>query len=121
MGFFFLKSFRITDDFIEVVVNKITNQTAFIGKDSGKLMYWPEFLLGVNSVEFLNARNQQVFVKPLDHAGTINQSYSFMKPLKVKQNWMHVQLLDDSFKVIGKGWIKWNIDGKLLINYSLLS
>jgi hypothetical protein len=84
-------------------------------------MYWPEFLLSVNSIEFLDAENQQVFVKPLDHAGKTNTTCSFMKPLKIKQQWMRVLLLNDEFKATGKGWIKWNSKGKLLVKYSLLS
>ena len=84
-------------------------------------MYWPEFLLQVNSVEFINAEEQLIFVKPLDHAGKVIQSYSFMKPLKIKQDWMYVLLLNTNFEATGKGWIKWNSDGKLLIKYSLLS
>ena len=117
----YFKTVSITADFIEVIVNTTTNQTAFVDKRSGTLQYWPEFLLGVNSVEFINVNSQKIFVKPLDHAGIVNSNFSFMKPLKIKQNWMYVLLLNDSFKETGKGWIKWQEKDKLLITYNLLS
>jgi hypothetical protein len=34
---------------------------------------------------------------------------------------MHVVLLNDDFKDLGKGWVQWQKDGELLISYSLLS
>lgn len=118
---FYFKVVSVTDDFLELIVNTYNKQTAFVSKRSGTLKYWPEFLLGVNSVEFLNPKTQKIYVKPLDYAGTVNQSYSFMRPLKVRQDWMYVLLLDESFQITGKGWIKWQENNKLLIKYNLLS
>lgn len=120
-GILYFKAISVTNEFIEIEVNSITNQTAYVNKSSGKLLYWPEFLLGINSVELLNSETQNVHVKPLDYAGIVNQNYSFMRPLKIKQNWMYVILLTDGFDPVGKGWIKWIQNDKLLITYSLLS
>ncbi|WP_431137226.1 hypothetical protein [Psychroserpens mesophilus] len=120
-GILYFKAISITKEFVEIEVNTLTNQTAYVNIMSGKLMYWPEFLLDINSIEFLNSETQKVFVKPLEHAGIVNEHYSFMRPLKVKQNWMYVELLTDNFNSVGKGWVKWIHDGKLLIHYSLLS
>ncbi len=117
----YFKVISVTEDFLEVEVNKINERTAYVKKKSGKFMYWPEFLLSVNSVELLNEKTQQIHIKPLDHAGLVNQPYSFMKPIKIRQNWMNVLLLTDDFEVNGKAWIKWKENGKLLIKYSLLS
>ncbi len=117
----YFKAISVTDDFIEIEVNKLNNQTAFVSKYSGVLKYWPEFLLSINSVELLDPTTQAIYVKPLDHAGTLNHSYSFMRPLKIKQDWMYVLLLHNDLKPVGKGWIKWHEDGKLLITYSLFS
>lgn len=117
----YFKVVSVTKDFLEVVVNTSSHQTAFVYKGSGVLKFWPEFLLSINSVEFINKDSQKVYVKPLDHAGTVNTSYGFMKPLRVQQNWMYVLLLNDGFEVTGKGWIKWQGNNQLLITYNLLS
>jgi hypothetical protein len=115
------KAISVTEEFIEIEVNKLTNETAFVSKSSGKIMYWPEFLLSINSVEFLNNDNQNVYIKPLNNAGIVKQSFSFMRPLKINQNWMYVLLLTDNLDRVGNGWIKWNEHGELIIAYSLLS
>ncbi len=120
-GILYFKAISVTGEYVEIEVNKHSNQTAFVSKFSGELRYWPEFLLSINSVEFLNPKTQNIYVKPLNHAGIVNQAYSFMRPVKIQQDWMYVYLLSDDFESVGKGWIKWNENGKLLINYSLLS
>lgn len=119
MLYFKVKS--ISHDFIEVVVNTTNNQTSFVDRYAGKLQYWPEFLLGIHSVEFLQPTNYKVYVKPLDYAGTVATPYSFMRPIKIQNEWMYVELQGDDFKEVGKGWIRWTKDGNLLITYNLLS
>ncbi|MFD2824211.1 hypothetical protein ACFS5M_11070 [Lacinutrix iliipiscaria] len=120
-GILLFKAQSITQDFIEVTVNETNQQTAFVSKYSGHLQYWPEFLLHVHSVEFPNPEHETIYVKPLDHAGTVTTTYSFMKPLRIKKDWMFVELQDDSFNSVGKGWIKWQDTNGLLVRYSLLS
>jgi len=120
-GILYFKAISVTNDFIEIEVNKLTHQTAFVHKSSGVLKYWPAFLLTVNSIEFIHPKTQNIYVKPLNHAGIVKQSYNFMQPLKINQDWMYVLLLNDDFETIGNGWIKWNDNGNLLITYSLLS
>jgi hypothetical protein len=119
MLYFKVKS--ISHDFIEVIVNTTNNQTAFVDRYSGKLQYWPEFLLAVHSVEFPEPLKHKVYVKPLDHAGTVATPYSFMRPIKIENEWMHVELQNDDFKEVAKGWIRWQKEGKILIAYNLLS
>lgn len=109
----------VTQEFIEITVNTVSNQTTYVSRDAGTITYWPEFLLNVNSVEFPNPEKEIIYVKPLNSASSINTSYSFMKPLRIKRGWMYVELQDDNFEPKGKGWIKWIQDGKLLIKYSL--
>ncbi|MFD1163235.1 hypothetical protein [Hwangdonia seohaensis] len=117
----YFKVQSISHDFIEVTVNTTNNQTGFVDRYAGKLMYWPEFLLGINSVEFPNPEIHNIFTRPFEEAGTINTPYSFMRPLKIKDEWMYVALLDYNFNMKGHGWIRWKKDGKMLIIYSLLS
>jgi len=112
----------VTHEFLEVTVNTTNNQTMFVDRLAGKLLYWPEFFMSVNSVEFPNPENNSIYERPFESAGKMNPvSYSFMRPLKVKNEWMHVEFIGDDYDSIGKGWIRWMKDGKLLITYSLLS
>lgn len=119
MLYFKVKS--ISRDFIEVVVNATNNQTSFVDAYAGKMQYWPEFLLGIHSVEFPEPSKHKIYVKPLDYAGTVTTTYSFIRPIKIQNEWMYVELQDYGFKEVAKGWIRWQKDGKLLINYNLLS
>lgn len=117
----FIRMLSINHEFVEVIVNEFNGQTAYMDRAQNELRYWPEFLLSINSVEPLFPENNPVRIKPLSYAGLVSTSYSFLKPLRVSDQWMQVELLDDNFKSHGKGWIKWREDGKLLIKYSLLS
>ncbi|MBC3759960.1 hypothetical protein H7U19_16225 [Hyunsoonleella sp. SJ7] len=119
MLYFKVKS--VTQDFVEVRVNNLTNRTSFVDKYQGRIAYWPEFLLGVHSVEFINPQTQTVYVKPLEHAGKVSIPHSFMKPVRITRNWMHVELINHGFDTVGKGWIQWTKDGEFLIRYNLLS
>lgn len=120
-GILFFKVKSIGHDFTQIVVNTMNNQTAYVDRYAGKIQYWPEFLLSIHSVEFPNPSKNKIYVKPLDYAGTVTTAYSFMRPIKIQNEWMYVELQDNGFKAVGKGWIRWQKDGKLLIVYSLLS
>ena len=111
----------VTDDFLEVVVNTKTLQTRLIDKRAGLLKYWPDFLLGVHSVGLLPEANQAVHSRPFRESGIITSEFSFMKPIKIKNSWMYVELWNDDYTKSGNGWIQWQKDGKLMISYSLLS
>ncbi len=111
----------LTKEFVEVEVNKSNAMTAYVSRDSGKLKLWPEFLLDVHSVEFLSETEHPVFIKPLEHASEVNIKYEIMQPRKIKESWMQVELLDDDYKFLGNGWIRWKKGEKLLIKYNLLS
>jgi len=117
----FIRVLSVNRDFIEVMVNEFNGQTAYMDRIRNELRYWPEFLLNINSVEPLSPENNPVRVKPLSHASLVSTPYSFLKPLRISDQWIQVELLDDNFKSHGKGWIKWQENGKLLISYSLLS
>lgn len=119
-GVLYTKVVSVGRNFVEIEVNKQTQQTTFVSREIGTTLFWPEFLLTINSVEFDN-NDQKVRVKPLSYAGVVTLSFAFMRPVRVRQNWMKVNLLDDNFRTIGSGWIKWRKDGEMLISYSLLS
>jgi hypothetical protein len=119
MLYFKVKS--VGRDFVEVVGNTTTNRTTFANRFDGKLIYWPEFLLGVHSVEFPPGSKRAVRIKPLENASEDTTPFQFMRPILIRRNWMQVELQNADFGAIGKGWIKWVEDGKLLILYNLLS
>ncbi len=120
-GMLYFKVQTLTHNFLEVTVNETTNLTAYVDKYAGRIQYWPEFLLKMNSVEFPEPTNHQIHVRPFENSGTVTTSYEFLRPLHIKNQWMYVALLGNDYKEIGKGWIQWQKDGELQIRYSLLS
>ncbi len=106
---------------LEVEVNKETGQSVLIDKFSGHLIYWPEFILNINSVEILDAFPQKVLVKPLENASINTRPYDFLQPIAVRGDWLKVKLTDKDFSSLDQGWIKWRSGGKLIIRYSLFS
>ncbi len=117
----YFKIESITQDFIEVVVNTQNGQTSYVDRSAGNIVYWPEFLLNVHSVEFLPGSGDKVRARPFKNASFSNSPYEFMHPLRIKGEWMEVVLMDHGFKKTGKGWIQWKREGKLLVMYNLLS
>jgi len=116
-----LRLISVSHEFIEVMVNKRTGQTTYMDRSKNKLIYWPEFLLSINSVEPVSREDNPVRIKTLNHAAVVPIPYSFLKPLKIRRQWMQVELQDDDYKSHGKGWIKWQDKGDLIIRYSLFS
>lgn len=117
----YFKIQSLSDDFAEVTVNTGTQQTFFVDRSAGKIIYWPDFLLQVHSVEFTDPGIQKVRVKPLSYAGEDLTAFQLMVPVIVKDEWMLVELFDDNYEQVGQGWIQWKKDNQLLITYSLLS
>jgi len=115
------KAISTTEEYVEIEVNKMNHQTAYVDKRKVILIYWPEFFMQVFSVELKDPKNNPVRIKPLTHASPMNTAYSFLKPVLVRNQWMKVELVNDAYEKVGLGWIRWNKDGELLIDYSLLS
>ena len=108
-------------EFAEVVVNTQTHRTAYVNKYDGKTVFWPEFLLGVHSVEFPSESTQKVKVRPFEASDAVPIPFAFLRPILIQEEWMQVELWNDDFKRVGIGWIRWKMDGELLIKYALLS
>ncbi|MDR9367050.1 MAG: hypothetical protein RI575_17070 [Balneolaceae bacterium] len=115
------KILSLNRDFIQIDVNKTNNRFAYVDRHAGTISYWPDFLLNVHSVEFPENRIQTVRARPLNYAGQVTLDFEFMKPIQIQNDWMEVELQDGDFQKIGKGWIQWRDEEKLLIEYSLLS
>ena len=117
----YFKVISITDQFVEVEVNTQTGQTLFVDKYAGDVLLWPVFLLNMHTIEFLDSADQRVLIKPLDHASEVIISYEFMKPIRISNQWAEVDLLNNDFRSVGRGWIKWMEAGAIQIGYSLFS
>ena len=117
----YFKSESLSTDFAEVIVNKDINKTMFVARNNGTITFWPDFLLQVNSIEFIVPNEQKVRVKPLSYAGEVKIPFEFMKPLLVRDEWLLVELLNNNYEYAGRGWVQWKRDNQLLILYSLLS
>lgn len=111
----------ISRDFVEITVNIIDQRSIYVSRFDGDIIYWPDFLLSVNSVVFIDGKEQVIRIKPLNYAGEVNTKYIFMQPLIIKGDWIMVRLVDDDYKTVGKGWIQWKKEDTLLIKYSLIS
>lgn len=117
----YFRIMSISEDFVEVLVNTTNNQTAFVSRYAGKIKFWPEFLLNVNSVEFNDKSDKKVRARHFEASSEVTRVYQFMRPLQIKGDWANVLLLDSDFKKVGKGWIRWQQCGQLLVKYNLLS
>jgi hypothetical protein len=118
-GILYFKALSIGHDFVIIEVNSKTGQVATVPKHTGDLYYWPAFLLRANSISFINNESQTVKIKPIDHASEVPVAFSDMRPLQVKNEWIQVQLKDNAQRTVGTGWIRWQKEGRLLIEYSL--
>ncbi len=118
---FYFKVVSFTPEWMQVEVNRQNGLTRWVARSDVNFHYWPDFLLNVNTTENPDPKGNPVRVKPLDHAGLENTPHVFMKPVQFQNEWMQVEHLDGNFKTVGKGWIRWRNDGKLLVTYSLLS
>lgn len=118
----YFKIISIGHEFLKVIVNTSNQKMMVVSRFSGRIIFWPEFLLGVSSIEFLPGQEQTIKVKPLIHAGEVMVAdYSHMEPLLVEGDWIKVLLKDKELRKITTGWIRWRSAEKLLIKFSLLS
>ncbi len=120
-GILFLRIVSVQKNRVEIVVNESNGMTKFVDRFQVELQFWPEFLLNMNTVEPIDHQNNPIRIKPSSHASPVNQHYSFLKPVRVTQEWIQVELLDQYLNSMAEGWLKWQEDGKFLISYSLLS
>jgi len=80
-GIMYFKIQSVGYDFIKVITNKTSGQKSYLDKNAGEMLFWPEFLLSINSVEFLEGKEQTIKIKPLDYAGEVPIDFVFMKPI----------------------------------------
>jgi len=117
----YFKVLSVSEQFLKIEGNTTTGYSTYVSRFSGELLFWPDFLLRVNSVELLDTTTQSLRIKPLEHASKVTVNFDFMKPIVMNENWMKVALMDADYSKKGEGWIQWQKEGRLLISYALLS
>ncbi|MEB2777203.1 hypothetical protein SYJ56_17945 [Algoriphagus sp. D3-2-R+10] len=120
-GILYFKIIRIGKDYILIEGNSTKKLTYYVSKWSGDIILWPEFILSTFMLEFPEGKTQPVKIKPQDNASAIQNTSPFMRAISIQDFWVEVETLDDQWKPIGKGWIKWRDESGLLVQYSLLS
>ncbi|MCZ4318434.1 hypothetical protein O4H26_05490 [Aequorivita viscosa] len=120
-GLFILRVKKLGIDYIEIIINENTGETAYVNSQQGRFITWGEFFLNCHSVEFID-KNQKVFDNPMiKSAGRVVSPTNF-RVRYIMGDWMEVEILADDYNTEkGKGWIRWRKDGKLLIIYNLFS
>lgn len=117
----YLRAQTLHRDFLEVMVNETSGQTAWVNRFNCKLYHWPEFLFMVNTIEPIDPDNNLVRIKPLNHASPVKSEYTFLRPIQVTSEWVKVELLDNNLRHQCSGWIRWKKANMLLITWSLFS
>lgn len=110
-------------NFLEVVGNKTNGQTAWIVQSQVDYQDWPSFLLSVQAIEPINWENNPLRSKPLRHASPLLEygAQNILQPLKIEDNWIQVNILDQNYEALQTGWIRWRSASQLLITYQMLS
>jgi hypothetical protein len=117
----YMKVLTFSREWIEVEVNRETGLSSWISASDVEVLFWPEFLLTVFSIENLDPHENLLRIKPLSHASEFHiKEYEFLSPVMIKDSWIKVNLMDDDFNKVGEAWLQWHSDRKLLIDYSLL-
>ncbi len=119
----YLRVVSIARNWLEVIVNRYTGQTAWVERQALSYLNWPEFLLEVFSVELIPSKKNPLRLKPADHASVAADpgGRASLKPLAVRGDWIKVSLAGPPGTVPVLGWIRWKKGDQMWINWSPLS
>lgn len=120
-GILALKVISLTKDWIQLEVNKQTGRTAWLDVSAVTFRSWEVFLLSVYAIETLNPEENPLRSRPLLHSSPTLADGSTFSPIEIRDEWMRVEVFNDSYESVGQGWIRWRKGNELLISYSLLS
>lgn len=108
--------------YIELTVNESQNKILYVSADSGTYVDWNQFIIQAHSVEILDTFPQKIKSQPLIGSKSIFPEGDYlMVPEHIKGDWLLITITDLQYNFKGKGWIQWKKDGKLLIQYKMLS
>jgi hypothetical protein len=82
---------------------------------------WPEFLLGVPSVEPFNASANPVRARPLDNSPVLSTARAALPVLAVQGDWLKVATHALADRMPPDGWVRWRRGDRLLVTFNVLS
>jgi|GEM_PF-363432 len=118
-GIFHFKVTAIGQEFITVEGNSKNGKRIILNKQQGQLHYWPDILLLATTLTFVEEKKQLPRSKPLDNAIEVTTPFEYMTAIEITNEWALVSLKDSNHRHVGKGWIRWQKEHQLLINYTL--
>lgn len=111
-----------SQNWIEVVVNNHTGQTAWIDRHAAVYSEWSTFLAQVVAVEVIDVKTNPIRIKPIDHTSILAQvPGAQLRPLAIKGEWLLVSTVGLADRIVPTGWVRWKKGDQLLILYSILS
>ena len=119
-----LLQFRVltlTRDWVEVIGNSRTGQSWWVDRSAVQFSAWPEFLLGVHSVDVLDVAANPVRARPLDAASILASASAPLPPLAVRGDWLNVSIHHLGDRMPPDGWIRWRRGDRLLVRCNPLS
>ncbi len=116
-----LRAVTLARNWIEVIVNTQTGQTAWIDRHAVDFRDWPTFLLDVAAVEVAEPGRSAVHVRPFAHADSVATAVRQpLRPRAVQSNWLRVASGEPPGNQAALGWVQWHNEERLLITYSIL-
>jgi len=109
--------------YFQVVIDRQSGQTAWVRTEMMDLLDWPHFYTSMHSVEARNWADTPVRTSPNDEADPmkgVDQNH-ILQAKAASGDWLNVEVFTEDYQSLGKGWIRWRKNGKLTLNYNLLS
>jgi hypothetical protein len=127
---FMLRVRNKTQRWLQVYTDNEKGITMWTKADaSQRFIEWPKFLLKeISAVDKNPSFELDIKTSPDESSKTIKkiEPTDCFEVLEIKGEWMHIKTnleaeCNESKKVIKSGWIKWKLNNKLAISYSLMA
>lgn len=118
---FLLRAVSLTPQWVEVIGNATTGETWWVARDDVGISTWPEFLLGVSSVEAFDPEANPVRARPLDGSPVLSSARASVRVLAVTDEWLRVDTSRLADRMPPEGWMRWRRGDRLLVTFDSLS
>lgn len=118
---FLLRVITLTPQWVEVIGNTTTGDTWWLDRSEIRFSSWPEFLMGVHSVEAAAPESNPVRARPLDASPVLSSARAAVRPLAVQGDWVKVDTSELADRMPPDGWMRWRRGDRLLITFNPLS
>lgn len=118
---FLLRAITLTPVWVEVIGNRTTGETWWVARDAVGFSAWPEFLLGVASVEAFDPEANPVRARPLDASPVLSSARAVVRVLAVKDEWVQVDTSRLADRMPPEGWMRWRRGDRMLVTFDPLS